>query len=144
MSKNPLDTRDAYKHWAQMPTRWADNDMYGHVNNTVHYTWFDTVVNCWLIDNGLLDTENGDPIGLVVETGCRYAASITFPETLEIGLAITKIGNSSVSYQLGVFSKGEEAPAAQGHFTHVYVGRDSRRPAPLPDAWRALLETLLK
>lgn len=143
MSRDLLSGREAYVHWADIATRWADNDLYGHVNNTVHYQWFDTVVNGWLIENGLLDPDQGDPIGLVVETGCRYAESLTYPEVVEIGLAITKLGQSSVTYQLGVFSKGRGAAAAQGHFTHVYVGRDSRRPVALPDEWRERLLGLI-
>jgi len=135
--------REDYRHWTTIQTRWADNDVYGHVNNTIHYQWFDTVVNAWLIDQGLLDIETGDPIGLVVETGCRYFASLSYPSPVEVGLMIRKIGNSSVTYQLGLFAQGESAPAAQGHFTHVYVGRESRRPAAIPDTWRTRLATLL-
>ena len=134
--------RAAYPVWREMPTRWADNDAYGHVNNVVHYAGFDTAVNAWLIDNGLLDIAAGDPIGLVVETGCRYAAPLTYPEPVEIGLGVERLGNSSVTYRLGVFAKGADEAAAEGHFTHVYVGRDSRRPVPLPDAWRRKLESI--
>ena len=131
--------RAAYPVWREIATRWADNDAYGHVNNTVHYAWFDTAVNAWLIEVGLLNIEHGDPIGLVVETGCRYTASLTYPEPVEIGLGVERLGNSSVTYRLGVFAKGAETPAAEGHFTHVYVDRASRRSAPLPEAWRAKL-----
>ncbi len=134
--------RDAYRHWAQVPTRLNDNDAYGHVNNTVYYQWFDTVVNQWLIEQGLLDIGRGDLIGLVVETGCRYARSIAFPEAVDIGLAVSRIGTSSVTYRLGVFAQGSDAIAAQGNFTHVYVGRDSRQPVPLPGIWRDVLATL--
>jgi acyl-CoA thioester hydrolase len=123
-------------------TRWADNDAYGHVNNTVYYQWFDTAVNAWLVEAGLLDIERGDPIGLVVETGCAYFAPLSFPGDVEVAIAVDKLGSSSVTYRIGVFGVGAAEPSAQGHFTHVYVGRDSRRPAPLPDAWRAKLETL--
>jgi acyl-CoA thioester hydrolase len=137
-----LKGRSAYPVWREAPTRWADNDAYGHVNNTVHYAWFDTAVNAWLIEAGLLDIETGDPIGLVVETGCRYAAPLTYPEPVEIGLGVERLGNSSVTYRIGVFAKGADEAAAEGHFTHVYVGRESRRPAPLPDAWRTKLETI--
>jgi acyl-CoA thioester hydrolase len=134
--------RDAYPVWREISTRWADNDAYGHVNNTVHYAWFDTAVNAWLIEAGLLDIAHGDPIGLVVETGCRYAASLTYPEPVEIGLAVERLGTSSVTYRLGVFAKGAEAAAAEGHFTHVYVDRMSRRPAALPASWRDKLEAI--
>lgn len=142
MSREPLHPRAAYRHWTTIQTRWADNDAYGHVNNTVHYQWFDTVVNAWLIEQGLLDIEQGNPIGLVVETGCRYALSLAFPQAVELGLAVERLGGSSVTYRLGVFAEGSEEPAAQGHFTHVYVDRDSRRPVPLPLAWREVLGQL--
>jgi acyl-CoA thioester hydrolase len=123
-------------------TRWADNDVYGHVNNTVFYQWFDTAVNCWLVEAGLLDIETGDPIGLVVETACSYFAPLSFPGDIDVGIAIERLGNSSITYRIGVFGAGEAEPSAQGHFTHVYVGRENRRPATVPDAWRAKLETL--
>jgi acyl-CoA thioester hydrolase len=142
LSREPLKGRAAYPVWRELATRWADNDAYGHVNNVVHYAWFDTAVNGWLIDNGLLDIEAGDPIGLVVETGCRYAGSLTYPEPVEIGLGVERLGGSSVTYRLGVFARGAEEAAAEGHFTHVYVGRGSRRPVALPEAWRAKLEAI--
>jgi acyl-CoA thioester hydrolase len=135
--------RSAYRAWRNIPTRWADNDAYGHVNNVVHYAWFDTAVNAWLVENGLLDIENGDPIGLVVETGCRYFAPLSFPESAEIGLAVERLGTSSVTYRLGIFGEGHEDAAAEGEFTHVYVDRATRQPKPLPAEWRAKLESLL-
>ena len=134
--------RSAYRHFARISLRWADNDAYGHVNNTVHYAWFDTVVNEWLVGEGLLDIAAGDPIGLVVETGCRYFASLSYPGAADIGLAVDRIGSSSVTYRLGVFAADSDDAAAEGHFTHVYVGRDSRRPVVLPEAWRTKLETI--
>jgi acyl-CoA thioester hydrolase len=134
--------RGAYPVWREIATRWADNDAYGHVNNVVHYSWFDTAVNGWLIEAGLLDIQSGDPIGLVVETGCRYAGALAYPEPVEIGIGVERLGNSSVTYRIGVFAKGAAEPAAEGHFTHVYVGRISRRPAPLPAAWRESLEAI--
>lgn len=142
MSRTPLRPRDAYRHFDPVTTRWHDNDMYGHANNTVYYAWFDTAVNRWLIDRGLLDTGGGDPIGLVVETGCRYAASVGFPQRLEVGLAVARLGTSSVTYHLGIFVEGAADAAAEGHFTHVYVDARTRRPVPLPDAWRAVLATI--
>ena len=142
MSREPLKGRAAYPVWRETATRWADNDAYGHVNNVVHYSWFDTAVNAWLIEAGLLDVEKGDPIGLVVETGCRYAASLAYPEPVEIGFGVERLGDSSVTYRLGVFAKGAVEAAAEGHFTHVYVDCDGRRPAPLPDGWRAKLESI--
>ena len=142
MSREKLKGRDAYRVWREIGTRWADNDAYGHVNNTVYYQWFDTAVNAWLIEAGLLDIAKGDPIGLVVETGCRYAAPLAYPEPVAIGLAVEHLGRSSVRYRLGVFAKGAAEAAAEGHFVHVYVGRADRRPATLPAAWRAKLEAI--
>ncbi|WP_157219584.1 acyl-CoA thioesterase [Flavisphingomonas formosensis] len=137
-----LRPRSAYRHWTPIPTRWHDNDAYGHVNNAVHYGWFDTAINAWLIKAGLLDVSSGDPIGLVVETSCRYAAPLSFPQTAEIGIVVAKLGTSSVTYHLGVFAKGCPDPVAEGQFTHVYVARGSRRPVALPENWRAILEGL--
>ena len=133
--------RDAYRAWCPLNTRWADNDVYGHVNNTVYYEWFDTAVNGWLVAQGLLDPVAGDPIGLVVETGCRYARPLTFPEAVEVGLAVAAIGRSSVTFHLGVFGAKRDA-AAEGHFIHVYVDRTTRRPVALSEKWRAKLESL--
>jgi acyl-CoA thioester hydrolase len=120
-----------------------DNDAYGHVNNVIYYSWFDTAVNGWLIDAGLLDIHSGNPIGLVVESGCRYHRSVAFPEPVEAGLRITRLGTSSVRWDVGLFTPLHESPAAQGHFVHVYVDRASRRPMPLPAAWRAALAPLV-
>jgi len=136
LSRGPLRGREAYRAWRTLDTRWSDNDAYGHVNNVVYYAWFDTAVNAWLIDQSLLDVATGDPIGLVVETGCRYAAPLAYPEPVEIGLAVERLGTSSVTYRLGVFAKDAAHAAAEGHFTHVYVARDSRRPVALPQSWR--------
>ncbi len=142
MTRTPLRGRESYRVWREIGTRWADNDAYGHVNNTVYYEWFDTVVNAWLIDAGLLDITGGDPIGLVVETGCRYARPLAYPSPVDVGLAVGQIGKSSVRYRLGVFSKNENEAAAEGHFIHVYVGRESRRPAALPAPWRRAFEAI--
>jgi len=144
VSRAPFWTRDAYPHWTAVTTRWHDNDAYGHVNNTVHYTWFDTAVNACLIERGLLSVADGDPIGLVVETGCRYAAPLAFPQGIEVGLAVGKLGTSSVTYRLGIFAEGATEAAAEGHFTHVYVTRASRRPVPLAPAWRDALAALVR
>ncbi|MEY4851204.1 MAG: hypothetical protein RLZZ331_2208 [Pseudomonadota bacterium] len=138
-----MNSRSDYRVHRLIPTRWMDNDAYGHVNNVVYYSWFDTVVNAWLIEQGLLDINHGNPIGLVVETGCRYNRSVAFPEIVEAGLRIAKLGNSSVRWEVGLFTAGHEAPAAEGHFVHVYVDRETRRPAPLPDAWRQVLLPLV-
>ena len=134
--------RGDYRWFMTIATRWADNDAYGHVNNTVYYQWFDTAVNAWLVEAGLLDIERGDPIGLVVETSCSYFAPLSFPGNVDVGIAVERLGSSSVTYRIGVFGSGATGPLAQGNFTHVYVSRDSRRPAPLPGPWREKLESL--
>jgi acyl-CoA thioester hydrolase len=142
MARETLRPREAYRWWQPITTRWSDNDAYGHVNNAVYYQWFDTAVNAWLIGAGLLDVTAGDPIGLVVETRCRYARSLSYPEPVEIGLALERLGTSSVTYRLGAFAAGETEAAAEGSFTHVYVDRATRRPVPLPPAWRTALDAL--
>jgi acyl-CoA thioester hydrolase len=143
VSRSEPRPRSAYRAWRTIPTRWADNDAYGHVNNVVHYAWFDTAVNAWLIEAGLLDIEQGDPIGLVVETRCAFFAALAFPRAVEVGIAVERLGTSSVTYRLGIFAQGEDGAAAEGEFTHVYVERTSRKPTPLPDAWRGKLEALI-
>lgn len=142
MSRAPFRGREAYNVWREIGTRWADNDAYGHVNNTVYYQWFDTAVNAWLIEAGLLDIERGDPIGLVVETGCRYARPLSYPAPVDVGLAVEGVGKSSVRYRLGVFAKNDDQAVAEGHFVHVYVGRNDRRPAELPQAWREAFQAI--
>lgn len=143
MSRASFKGRDYYRAWREMGTRWGDDDVYGHVNNVVHYAWFDTAVNAWLIDAGLLNIERGNPIGLVVETGCRYARPLAFPQTVEAGLAVERIGTTSVRYRIGLFGNREEEAAAEGHFVHVYVDRATRRPVPLPASWRQKFESIL-
>jgi acyl-CoA thioester hydrolase len=138
-----MATRADYRAHRTIPTRWMDNDAYGHVNNVIYYSWFDTAVNGWLIEAGLLDIHAGNPIGLVVETGCRYHRPVAFPETVEAGLRIVRLGNSSVRWEVGLFTAGHDTPAAEGHFVHVYVDRLTRRPSRLPDAWRAALAPLV-
>ncbi|MGY6568222.1 MAG: acyl-CoA thioesterase [Salinarimonas sp.] len=135
-------TRAAFALFRPMPTRWMDNDAYGHVNNVVYYSYFDTAVNAYLVENGLLDVTGSDVVGLVAETGCSYFESVAFPEPLEVGLAVSRLGRSSVTYRIGVFRRDAPQAAAQGHFVHVYVNRTSGRPAPIPDATRAALEKL--
>ena len=134
--------RADYKRIAPIQTRWADNDVYGHVNNVVYYSYFDTVVNGYLVEAGALDIHDGEVIGLVVETGCKYFAPLAFPDRLEGGLRVAHIGNSSVRYELAIFAEGVEEAVAEGRFTHVYVNRESRRPTPLPPRLRAALEPL--
>ena len=135
-------TRAAYKHFLPLQTRWADNDIYGHVNNVAYYGYFDTIVNEYLIGAGALDIHGGAVIGLVVETGCKYFAPLEFPQKLEGALRVAKIGTSSVRYELAIFKAGEDAPAAEGHFVHVYVDRETRRPTPLPAEFRKALEKI--
>ena len=140
--RSPMRPRDAYRHFTPIQTRWLDNDVYGHVNNTVYYSWFDTAVNAYLINAGVLDIINGKTIGLVVETGCRYARAVAFPETIEAGIRVAKLGTSSVRYEIGLFTADHDAPAAEGFFVHVYVDRVSRRPVPVDAAYRAALEAI--
>jgi len=134
--------RSAYHHMVDVPTRWMDNDIYGHVNNVHYYSYFDTAVNSFLIAGDALDIHGGAVIGLVVETGCKYFAPLAFPETVQAGIAVTRIGTSSVRYEIGLFKEGEDEPVAEGFFVHVYVDRTSRRPTSLPTELRALLETI--
>ena len=140
MSRKPPATRAAFKVWREMTTRWADNDVYEHINNTVYYEWFDSAVNAWMIEQGMLDVENGDPIALVVETRCTYAAPLAFPEPVEIGLAVAELGRSSICYRIGIFAKRAERAAAEGKFIHVVVDRSTRRPVEIPADWREKLE----
>jgi len=135
-------TRADYKHFLPLQTRWADNDIYGHVNNVAYYGYFDTVVNDYLINAGALDIHEGEIIGLVVETGCKYFAPLEFPQKLEGALRVAHIGNSSVRYELAIFKDNEDTPAAGGHFVHVYVDRKTRRPMPLPAAFRSALDKI--
>jgi acyl-CoA thioester hydrolase len=134
--------RDAYRHFTTVSTRWMDNDVYGHVNNVVYYSFFDTVVNAYLIDAGALDPERGPVIGLVVETRCHYFAPVAFPDVVHVGLRVARVGTSSVRYEAGVFRNDEPLCAAKGHFVHVYVERASRRPVPVSDVLRAALERI--
>ncbi|MFK7601374.1 acyl-CoA thioesterase [Deinococcus sp. SM5_A1] len=134
--------RAAYPYHHPIQTRWADNDVYGHVNNVTYYAYFDTAVNAYLAAQGALDIGGGEVIGLVVETGCGFFAPVAFPEALRVGVRVAKLGRSSVRYELAVFREGAEAAAAQGHFVHVYVDRTSRRPVELPAVLRAALEAL--
>ena len=131
-----------YPHKQSITTRWMDNDAYGHVNNVVYYSYFDTVVNTYLIERGALDIGGSRVIGLTVETGCKYLSPLAYPETLTAGLRVAHIGRSSVRYEIAIFSQGAESAAAQGHFVHVYVDRDTRRPVELPAPLRAALEPI--
>jgi acyl-CoA thioester hydrolase len=120
-----------------------DNDAYGHVNNVVYYSWFDTAVNAYLIEQGVLDIEHGQTIGLVIETQCNYFAPLAFPQTVEAGIRVARLGSSSVRYEVGLFAQDQPLTAAKGHFVHVYVDKKSRRPVPLPLNLKTVLETLV-
>lgn len=134
--------RAGYQAFRTITTRWMDNDVYGHVNNVVYYSWFDTVVNAHLIERGALDIHGGDTIGLVVETQCNYFAPVAFPQQVEAGLRVARMGSSSVRYEVGLFLADEPLTVAKGHFVHVYVDRVTRRPAPLPARLKSVLEEL--
>jgi len=136
------EARAAYRHFHPLPTRWMDNDVYGHVNNVVYYAYFDTVVNAFLVAEGGLDPLQGEVIGLCVESGCTYLAPLSFPDALEGGLRVGTLGRSSVRYELGIFRSGEATASAQGHFVHVFVERHTRRPVELPAGIRTALERL--
>ena len=135
-------SRDEYRHFTTLTTRWSDNDSYGHLNNVVYYSLFDTAVNAALIRAGLLDIERSEVIGLVAETGCRYFEALAFPEEVEACIRVAHIGRSSVRYEIGIFRKGAANAAAQGHFVHVYVDRETRRPVELPAEVRQFLGSL--
>ncbi|GLQ39818.1 thioesterase [Rhizobium albus] len=134
--------RDDYRLFRPLQTRWADNDAYGHMNNVVHYALFDTAINGWLVEKELLDIARGEIVGLVVETGCSYFSEMAFPDPVTAGIAVTRIGTSSVTYRIGLFRGDEGVEAAQGRFTHVYVDRVSRKPQPLDARWRTILEEI--
>jgi acyl-CoA thioester hydrolase len=141
MPTPPFD-RD-FPHLIDISTRWMDNDAYGHVNNVVYYSWFDTVVNQYLINKGLLDVTDGQVIGVVAETHCNFFRSLAFPETVRAGLRVAHLGRSSVRYEIGIFSADDPTACASGHFVHVYVDRETRRPCELPPALREELSHLL-
>jgi len=139
-------TRADYPFFLPITTRWKDNDVYGHVNNVEYYSYFDTVINTYLIRHGGLDIHHGSEIGLCAESHCRYLASIAFPDTIDAGLRVTKLGNSSVRYEIGLFSAGSETPAAEGWFVHVFVtratGKSTPKSTPIPPSLRTALEAL--
>ena len=134
--------RSDFPHLVALPTRWMDNDSYGHVNNVNYYSFFDTAVNQLLIDRGVLDIHKDDVVGFVVETGCSYFSSISFPDVIHVGVRVAKLGNSSVRYELALFRNDEPQPSAAGHFVHVYVDRRTNKSVPVPEPVRALLQTL--
>jgi acyl-CoA thioester hydrolase len=134
--------RSAFPHLLALPTRWMDNDSYGHVNNVNYYSFFDTAVNRFLIDRGVLDIHKDDVVGFVVETSCSYFSSISFPDTIHVGVRVAKLGNSSVRYELALFRNDADLPSAAGHFVHVYVDRGSNKSVPIPEQVRAVLADL--
>jgi acyl-CoA thioester hydrolase len=136
--------RSAYVHFTELSTRWMDNDVYGHVNNVVYYSFFDTAVNGYLIAAGCLDIRNSPIVGLVVETGCQYFKPIAFPDALLVGIRVAKLGTSSVRYEIGIFLNGDESAAAEGYFVHVYVDRAANKSVPIPDHVRKVLSGLLQ
>jgi acyl-CoA thioester hydrolase len=138
----PLE-RSLFSLFRPLQTRWNDNDLYGHMNNVVHYALFDTAINSWLIDRGLLDIQGGSTIGLVVETGCHYFSELAFPDPIEAGIGVERIGSSSVIYRIALFRERDITAAAQGRFVHVYVDRETRRPKKLDQGWRETLEKVL-
>jgi acyl-CoA thioester hydrolase len=138
----PQHLRRDYPHFQPISTRWHDNDIYGHVNNVTYYSYFDSAVNAYLIEVGGLDIHDGEVVGFVVSSSCDYFASIAFPERIEIGLRVAKLGNSSVQYELAVFKQDEEQACAAGRFVHVFVERSSNRPLPIPERLRAALAAL--
>lgn len=146
MTINPrpqTELRGAYRAFQSIATRWADNDLYGHVNNVIYYSWFDTAVNGMLIERGVLDIQHGGVIGYVVETGCNYFSPLAFPELVVVGIRLASMGFSSVRYEVAVFPEDANLPcAARGHFVHVYVDRATRRPIALPIEFQQVLETL--
>lgn len=140
MSDRPSPSARAdYRAFRTLTTRWMDNDPYGHMNNVVHYSLFDTAVNGWLIENGVLDIHAGEEIGLVVETGCRYFSELAFPDKVTAGLRVARLGSSSVRYEIGLFRNEDDTAAAEGFFTHVYVDRATRRPRVLSEFLRQKL-----
>lgn len=144
MSERPVpSSRAAYRAFKTIHTRWLDNDLYGHMNNVVHYSLFDTAVNGWLIEKGVLHIHDGDQIGLVVETGCRYFSEMAFPDLVTAGIRVARLGSSSVVYEVGLFRNDQDVAAAEGFFVHVYVDRKNRRPKPLDHRLRAVLEDIV-
>lgn len=136
------DTRDNYRHFVTITTRWMDNDIYGHINNVQYYSYFDTAVNRYLIDQGVLDIHSGEVIGFVVETHCNYFAAAAFPDDIVAGIRVAHLGRSSVRYEVGLFTNSGEEAIAQGHFVHVYVDRETQKPVDIPDNLRQALSIL--
>ena len=141
-ARRPPPRRDAYPHSLRIQTRWMDNDTYGHVNNVVYYSYFDTLVNRWLIEEGGLDIHRGAAIGYAAETSCRFHKPFAYPEPVIACMRVGHLGTSSVRYELALFGDGEDVARADGHFVHVFVERKTGRPTPIPSGIRAALERL--
>ena len=143
MSRPPVPGRADYRVFYPITTRWSDNDIYGHVNNVTYYSYFDTAANRYLIEEGGLDIEDSRIVGYVVNSGCEYHAPITYPESVEAGVRVDRLGNSSVQYGIAIFRDGEQQAAAHGHFVHVFVERAENKSVPIPENLRTALERLL-
>ncbi len=143
MNGAPIETRDRYPHFLDIQTRWSDNDIYGHVNNVTYYSYFDTVVNCYLIDIGGLDIQEAAVVGVAVETMCRFTKPVAYPDAIDAGLRVAKLGDSSVRYEIGIFRHGEGEAVAAGHFVHVFIDRATGKPVPVPDSIRSALKRIL-
>ncbi len=144
MSRPAPTTQADFTHFLAIPTRWMDNDVYGHVNNVVYYSYFDTVINQYLIEMGGLDPHDGTVVGMAVETGCRFHRSLSFPDLVQAGLRIGHLGRTSVRYEIGIFRNDEPEACADGHFVHVFVERATQRPVPIPEPIRAALSSLIR
>lgn len=142
LAERTKPAREDFRVFRPLQTRWSDNDIYGHMNNVVHYSLFDTAVNGYLIEQGVLDPHGGDEVFLVIETGCRYYAEMAFPDHITAGLRVAHLGNSSVRYEIALFRGDEETASAEGHFVHVNVGKADRRPKPIGEATRRILEAM--
>jgi acyl-CoA thioester hydrolase len=143
MPRTPPPSRSDYQRFAEIGTRWDDNDIYGHLNNTVHYRIFDTVINSFLLEQGILDFRNGEQVFLIIETGCQYFAELAYPNKIDAGYRVAHLGTSSIRYDIGLFRQGENSAAAAGHFVHVNVDKKSRAPQPISAQARACLTALI-
>lgn len=143
MTRPPPSPRRRFRSFHSITSRWNDNDVFGHINNIVYYSWIDTAVNRFLISRNLLDLGGSEIVGVVAETGCRYLSQIAYPDDVTVGIGVVRLGRSSVQYAAGVFRADDELASAEGHFVHVYVERRTMRPVAIPDAIRAGLQTIL-
>lgn len=142
MSRTPPGRRADYRYFSAVTTRWRDNDMYGHMNNAVYFSFFDTAVSHFEVERNMIDYTNGDVIGVAAETTCRYFSELGFPDRVLVGLRVGHLGRSSVRYEMAMFRNDDDIAAAEGHFVNVFVDRATMRPVPIPDAMRAILQTI--